>query len=194
MLVDRGSTDQTVSISERVLAENSELKSKTTIIESDPVAYLKGTYDGLSKCDEESIAVLMDGNSEFLSENVLSILQEQYLKNKKVRTVYSSSFSLDSATNSIKQERVDEYDESENFMLLYRFNPKKFASLFTFRTGAMYRINEAHLSKNGMWYDSTRNDALVFSVLETTCGNTGVIKRPLLLQQKDSDFESKHVK
>ena len=79
-------------------------------------------------------------------------------------------------------------------MLLYRFNHKRFASLFTFRTAAMRRINESHLSKNGVWYDYTKNDALAFAVLETTCSRSAIIKNPLLLQQIDSAVLKKSAK
>lgn len=139
VIADRSSSYRTFSIINDYLNSNQHLASRTTLLQLETESEPYAVWTAAQKCPEDTLAVVMDGNTELLGKEVLKMFSFHF-SDYRANVVYSDHYTLDVAQQKLTHFVSSTYDESEIFMLTYRNVPSKFGRIMGFKTTALLNL------------------------------------------------------
>lgn len=155
------------------------------MVEVDGSSQALAVLSAAKRCREDSLVVLLDGNTELIGKEVFSIIDSEQRSGKSV-VLYSDHYTLDVSSGSFSLFRAQKYDESENFMAIYRSAAAKYGRVVVSKSATLQNIPLSHIQHNGKYFEYSGLYSIAASLLELSCGRVKAIAEPLALAVQDS--------
>ncbi len=178
---DDCSSDKTVEKVEEIISKSTKLKYFTLIKNKERIGAMENLYNMINSCEDDEIAITVDGDDWMVGKNILNKLNEIY-SNEDIWMTYGQHKRTDNMPYDLSAQYPKDIIATNSFRS-YKWSA---SHLRTFYSWLFKKLKKEDLMHDGKFYSMTYDLAMMFPMLEMSGSRSKFIDEVFYVYNRDN--------